>query len=74
MPEISTARKALFLRKLFEVLAPHPDGLQAKDALSRLEANLTLTEYEKGNYDSGAQRFEKNVRFTSIVAVKAGWM
>lgn len=74
MPEIPTARKALYLRKLFEVLAPNLEGLQAKEALAELESRLTLSEYEKGTYDSGPQRFEKNVRFTSIVAVKAGWM
>lgn len=74
MSEIPTARKALFLRKLFEVLAPNPDGLQAKEALARLESQFTLTDYEKGTYETGPQRFEKNVRFTSIVAVKAGWM
>ena len=74
MTENSTSRKALYLRKLFEILAAHPDGIQAKEALAKLEERVTLTDHERGRLESGAQRFEKAVRFTSIPAVKAGWL
>ncbi len=74
MPETSTARKALFLRKLFEILAAHPDGIPAREALAKLEASFALTDHERGTLETGAQRFEVAVRFSSIPAVKAGWM
>ncbi len=74
MPEIPDSRKALFLRQLIQVLAAAPEGLRSQEALSRLAATVTLSEYEKGQFPSGPQRFEQIVRLTSIVAVKAGWL
>lgn len=74
MSAIPTERKAQFLRKLFEILAQAPDGLQAKDAIERVQREIPLTEHEQGFYESGPQRFEKIVRFSTITAVKAGWM
>lgn len=74
MPEISGTRKSVFIRQLFVILADAPEGLPAKEALSRLEESLSLTDYEKGFMSSGPQRFEKTVRFSTIAPVKAGWM
>lgn len=74
MAEISRRRTGEFLRKLFELLMPRPDGLQAREALAALEANVALTDYEKGTYDSGGRRFEKIVRFATVDCVKAGWL
>ena len=45
-------------RKLFEVLLPVAEGMQARDALVETEKRLTLSEYEKGEYASGGQRFD----------------
>ena len=49
MPEITRRRTGEMLRKLFEVLLPVPEGMQARDALAETEKRLTLSEYEKGS-------------------------
>src|SRR5688572_26571093 len=74
MAEITRRRTGEFLRKLFEILMPLPDGMQARDALSALEKTVKLTEYEMGMYDSGGHRFDKIVRFATVDCVKAGWL
>src|SRR5258705_1523906 len=74
MPEITRRRTGEMLRKLFEVLLPVPEGMQARDALAETEKRLTLSEYEKGDYASGGQRFDKIVRFATVDLVKAGWL
>jgi restriction system protein len=74
MAEITRRRTGEMLRKLFEILIPIPDGMQARDALAELEKRLTLTDYEKGFYASGGSRFDKIVRFATVDLVKAGWL
>lgn len=75
MAEITRKRTGELLRKLFEILSKHPDGLQAGVALEQLANSVTLTEYESGNYESsGTRRFEKIVRFATVDCVKAGWL
>ncbi len=74
MPEVTRRRTGEFVRQLFELLLPHSDGLQARDALTALEKRLELTEYESGSYESGGRRFEKIVRFATVDCVKAGWL
>ena len=55
MPEITRRRTGEMLRKLFEILMPMSDGMQARDALAELEKRLTLTDYENGEYESGGR-------------------
>lgn len=75
MPNITRKRTGELLRKLFEVLMPYPEGLQAATALKELANRVQLTEYEAGNYDGSAgRRFEKIVRFATVDCVKAGWL
>lgn len=74
MAEITRRRTGHLLRKLFEILGSHPDGLQAAVALDRLANSIDLTNYENGNYEGGVRRFEKIVRFATIDCVKAGWL
>jgi restriction system protein len=74
MAEIGIARTGQFMRKLFEILQPLPDGLPAREALQRLQSAFVLSDYERGNNPSGANRFEKTVRFATVDAVKAGWL
>ena len=75
MPALDKKRRGELLRAVFDVLADHPDGIQAKDALAEVADRIELTDHEKGNYpDSDLRRFEKTVRFQTINAVKAGWM
>lgn len=75
MPEITIPRTGAHLRKLFEILLIHPDGLQAGEALNKLAAAVVMTPYEAGIYQStGTRRFEKIIRFATIDCVKAGWL
>lgn len=75
MPEITIPRTGAHLRKLFEILLSSSDGLQARDALNRLAASVSLTPYESGIYaTTGTRRFEKIIRFATIDCVKAGWL
>lgn len=75
MPEITIPRTGAHLRKLFEILIQHPEGVPAGEALKKLSASVKLTPYEAGNYqNSGSPRFEKIIRFATINLVKAGWL
>lgn len=74
MAEITRKRTGAFLRKLFELLIPYPEGTQARVAMEKLAESFELTEYEKGAYGSGSRRFEKIVRFATVDCVKAGWL
>lgn len=75
MANITRKRTGELLRKLFQILEPHPEGLQAGAALSQLADSVELTEYESGRYESsGGRRFEKIVRFATVDCVKAGWL
>jgi len=67
MPEITIPRTGAHVRKLFEILLAHPEGLQAGEALKELAASVELTPFEAGLYEStGTPRFEKIVRFASV--------
>lgn len=74
MAEVTKRRIGEFLKKLFEILIAHPDGMRARDALAAVENDIVLTEYEKGRYESGGVRYEKIVRFATVDCVKAGWL
>lgn len=74
MAEITRRRTGEFLKKLFQILLQHPEGMQARDALEALANSVEMTDYEKGNYPSGSRRFEKIVRFATVDCVKAGWL
>jgi restriction system protein len=75
MGGLDRRRRGELLYGVFDVLAEHPDGIQAKDALASVEQNLGLTDFERATYPgTDIRRFEKTVRFQTINAVKAGWM
>jgi restriction system protein len=74
MAEITRRRIGELLRKLFEILLAQPQGMQARDAITALKDQVTLTEYEKGTYESGGLRVDKFVRFATVDCVKAGWL
>lgn len=76
MAQVTHRRGGELLRKVFEILLDHPDGLPGKEVLERAAQSLTLTEFEKSTYPSKptVRRFEWLVRFWSINPVKAGWL
>lgn len=76
MAEITRRRAGELVRKVFEILIQHPDGLPAKTVLDLLEKSVSLTEFEKSVYPNqpNIRRFTKIVRFGTITTVKAGWL
>lgn len=74
MAEVTMRRTGEFVRKLFEILFEHPEGLQAAKAIDLLSGRVQLSPYEQGEYESGGRRFDKIVRFATVDLVKAGWL
>src|SRR6516165_5980708 len=74
MAEITNRRQGEMLRAVFTVLADKPEGLPAKQVIADAEKHLPPTDYEKGEYEGGVRRFDKIIRFSTINAVKAGWL
>lgn len=76
MAEITKRRKGELIKKVFEILLNHPDGLPAKEILERVEKAITLSDFERSTYPNrpDVRRFEKIVRFATIAFVKAGWL
>lgn len=76
MAEITTRRQGEMVQTLFRILETEPDGLQAKDAIARVEAEMELSEFEKAPFPNNPSftRFPKILRFSTINSVKAGWL
>lgn len=73
---LSANRKVELQRGVLKILLDHPEGMQARDVLRRMEQTVPPTSAEKADYAStpGVQRFPKIIRFATIAPVKAGWM
>lgn len=71
---ITRERTGFLLKQLFAVLMNNPEGIRAQDAINTVEGQVELTEHEGGEYEGGARRFDKILRFATVDAVKAGWM
>jgi len=76
MAEITPRRNGELLRVVFGILMSEPEGLQAKEVLTRLESKVEFSEFERGSYPSGPgiPRWHKILRFATIPLVKAGWL
>lgn len=76
MPDITRQRSGELLQVVFKMLIDKADGLPVKTILNAIPGSIHLTEFEKGFYKSSpdSPRYEKIVRFSTIVVVKAGWM
>jgi len=76
MAEVTTRRKGEMIETLFTILAEESDGLQAKDAIGRVEVRMDLTPFERSTFPNNPDlvRFPKLLRFSTISAVKAGWL
>lgn len=76
MAEITRRRGGEMLRALFKILLPHPEGLQAKDAIEAVGDELELTPFELSTYPNlpEVQRYRKILRFHTITCVKSGWL
>ena len=76
MAEISRTRRGELVHGVFHILLPHPDGLPAKLVLERLSTIVPPTKFEQSTYPKrpDIRRYEKIARFSTIGAVKAGWL
>ena len=74
MANITRRRTGEFLRALFARIMSEPEGIAGSVALAAVRAAIPLSEFEKGIYPSGGERFEKIVRFATVDCVKAGWL
>lgn len=76
MSNISRRRIGELQRGAFKILLDQPDGLPAKEIISRMAQIVPPTEFEKNDYPKhpGIQRFGKIIRFATIGPVKAGWL
>jgi restriction system protein len=76
LAEITHKRKGEIVRKVFEILSSSDNGIKAGELMKMLRDQLQLTDYEKGFYPSSPTypRIDKITRFSTIPAVKAGWL
>jgi len=76
MAEITQKRVGELVRGVFQILLKHPDGLPAKDVLQQMEQLVPPTEFEQSIYPKhpNVRRYEKIIRFSTIAAVKGGWL
>ena len=76
MAEITRRRQGELLQAVFQALADYPEGLPANDIFRKVEQSLGATDFERTEYPKqpGVRRFEKIIRFSTIGAVKAGWL
>lgn len=76
MSNMSRKRMGELQRGVFTILLDQPDGLPAKEIISRMVKVVPPTEFENSDYPKhpGIQRFGKIIRFATIGPVKAGWL
>ena len=76
MAETTRLRMGQIIQAVFQVLVKYPEGLQVRTVISEVERILPLTDYEQSSYPNhpGGRRFDKIIRFSTIGAVKAGWL
>jgi restriction system protein len=76
MSNISRRRTGELQRGVFRILMDQPDGLPAKEIISRMPQVVPPTDFEKSDYPKhpGIQRYGKMIRFATIGPVKAGWL
>lgn len=76
MAEVTRKRQGELLRGVFAALLNSPDGCPAGETIRAVEELVPPTPFEDANYPKSptVRRYEKIVRFSTITAVKAGWL
>jgi len=76
MAEITAKRSGELLSSVLKVLKDQPDGLPVSEVFTAVETLVPPTPFEASDYPNrpGVRRYEKIIRFTTISAVKAGWL
>lgn len=75
MPTVTVKRAGELLRSIFEILWDKPEGLTAREVLSRIPHVAKLTEDElKPSPNTSVPRYEKIVRIATIPIAQVGWL
>ena len=76
MAEITARRSGELLSGVLKVLKDQPEGVAASAVFTAVEGSVPPTPFEASDYPNrpGVRRYEKIIRFTTISAVKAGWL
>jgi restriction system protein len=76
MAEISRTLRGELVHGVFRILLQHPDGFPSKLVLERLSTVVPPTSFEQSTYPKrpDVRRYEKIARFSTVGAVKAGWL
>jgi restriction system protein len=75
MSNITIKRAGELLRGIFEILWDNPDGLTAREVLSRIPQVVKLTEEEISlSTGTNMPRYEKIVRIATIPITQVGWL
>lgn len=74
MPTVTRKRVGELLRVLLQILASHPEGVPAGEALKQLAAKMPPTPAEQEQLRTGGMRYEIMVRWGTADCGKAGWM
>lgn len=71
----SRRRMGELLQGVFAVLLDQPEGMRAAEVIAEVERRVPPTGFENDVYSSdNTRRYPKIVRFSTIGAVKAGWL
>src|ERR1700752_734165 len=76
MADITRRRQGELVRGVFQLLLTQQDGLPAKDILRKIEQVVPPNVFEESDYPNrpGVRRYERIIRFSTMPAVKAGWL
>ena len=76
MAEITRRRRGELIQGVFRLLRDKPEGMPVRELLRELERAVPPTAFEQSTYPNNpdVRRYEKIVRFSTIGAVKAGWL
>jgi len=76
MADITRRRQGELLRGVFKALWDSPEGRPARETIRAVEDLVPATPFEDSMYPNAptVRRYDKVVRFSTIGAVKAGWL
>ena len=76
MAEVTRKRSGELVRGVFSVLREHPEGMPITELMPKVELLVPPTDFEASMYPNrpNVRRYEKISRFSTITAVKAGWL
>ena len=70
MAAITRRRSAELIRKVFEIVLPHPEGLPSEAVIRRIQQTLVGNGTLSGAY---ANQFNEAAHTVTIAPIRAGW-